>query len=243
MKHKSEHAIGTQRDSIATARRRSLPQQPPQNGIVQGNGNMAISYGTLSLSVADVHAAIPHQLTRRLYFVLLLLLLPASLLALAGTVVAMRLPPLYAARADVMIHMQQPGDAVLRYYTSQNLIIKAPALLGSIAANAQLSYENLSQQISVDFPKGSNIMRIQVENRDPERAVLLLQQILAAYETAIARVELSESATHEVVSAPTMVHGPVYPVPSQFAAIGAALGLMLSMAAFAISGRFRNRHL
>lgn len=163
----------------------------------------------------------------------LLFVLPILMLAGVGLIAAHWIPLRYAASADLMIHMQQPGDAVQRYYASQNLILKAPSLLEPIALSAGSSVEDLSQYLSVDFPKGSDIMRVRYQNVDPQQALTILRKILAAYEIVVAPIELNEGAVHQVVSAPAPLKNAVFPQPSQFAAIGAAIGLIFSMMAFA----------
>lgn len=212
-----------------------------QGGLMQEGPSMVVRHGILPLQATPESPAVQGLNLKRILNFLAVLLVPAVLLAIAGAGIALQIPPRYAAKADVMIHMQQPGDAVLRYFTSQTLIIKSPALLASIAASNQLTYESLSKSVSVDFPKGANIMRVQVSDSQPRLALSMLQGILAAYEKAVAPIELDESASHQIVSGPDMIEIPVFPVPSQFAAIGAALGLILSLAVFALAGHLRKQ--
>jgi capsular polysaccharide biosynthesis protein len=155
---------------------------------------------------------------------------PVILLALAGFGVAFMLAPKFAARADIMIHLQQSGDAVVRYHSSQTVIIKNRSFLAPIAREMQVKPEDMERSLSVDFPKGGDIMRIEYSDHDPGFALEALKRIVLAWQTAALPVELEESAAHQIVASPAVLSEPVFPQPLQFAALGAAIGVFLSMA-------------
>jgi capsular polysaccharide biosynthesis protein len=211
----------------------------PAGEFACADGILSMSYGTMTLAEDEPPAAVEGLSVGRIWFALALFILPALSLSVIGGLASLSLPRRYAASTDLIIHMQQPGDAVQRYYASQNLIMKAPSLLEPVSASVHLPYEELSQHVSVDFPKGSNIMRVRYEDTDPQQALAVLQKILAAYESAITPIELDENVIHQVVSAPTLLKDPVFPVPAQFEAIGGAIGLVFSMLVYAILSLLR----
>lgn len=210
------------------------------DGTFHSGSEMVVGLGTVPFPTADVPQMTRPDPVRNLMSTLAFLALTTVFLALIGAAAALKIPPRYAATTDIMIHMQQPGDTVVRYHASQSLIIKSPALLRPIAAANQLAYADLADDVSVDFPKGSNVMRVEVRNTDPQLATTILRSVMAAYDKSVAPIELDASASHQVISGPDLVDEPVFPVPSQFAAIGAALGLTLSMAILAL-GSWRRR--
>lgn len=167
-------------------------------------------------------------------------MLPVLLCALVAGAASLWLAPRYAARTDMMIHMQQSGDAVLRYFSSQNLVIKNPSVLEPVSRETQLSYETLMRDLSVDFPKGGNVMRIQFIDKDPELALSVVRKVLAEYEKLVVPIELDESVGHQIIAAPYVDASPAFPKPGQFAAIGAALGLIFSMACVALGRQLRS---
>ncbi len=155
---------------------------------------------------------------------------PVILCGLAGVGVAFMLTPKFAARVDIMIHLQQPGDAVVRYHSSQAVIIKNRSFLAPIARDMQVEPDDMERNLSVDFPKGGDIMRIEYSDHDPGFALEALKRVVSAWQTATLPVELEESAAHQIVAQPAVLSEPVFPQPLQFAALGAAIGLFLSMA-------------
>jgi len=155
---------------------------------------------------------------------------PVILCALAGVGVAFMLTPKFAARADIMIHLQQPGDAVVRYHSSQAVIIRNRSFLAPIARDLQVEPDDMERNLTVDFPKGGDIMRIEYSDHDPGFALEALKRIILSWQTAALPVELEESAAHQIVAPPAVLSEPVFPQPLQFAALGAAIGVFLSMA-------------
>lgn len=206
-----------------------------------GNADSSIlmNYGSMNLVNGNTYPITRKSNAGGFLFVLALFILPALSLAVAAGYWSSKLPKRYSASADLIIHMQQPGDAVQRYFASQNLIIKAPSLLEPIATSVNSNYEDFSQYVSIDFPKNSNIMRMRYEDADPEQALTVLRKILVAYESVITPIELNESVIHQVVSAPSVLKDPVFPKLPQFVAIGAAIGFIFSMVVFAMMSLLR----
>ena len=170
---------------------------------------------------------------------LALLLLPIVACAASAYVMSKFIPPVYAARADLVLHLQQSGDAVERYLANQAVIIKSPAVLGPVSEKTGITTEQLDKQLSVEFPKNGSVMRIQYANQSREIALDLTSKILAQFELVINQNEIDENASHQVISPPALLEKPVRPQPLQMAAIGGAIGLVISLIALALVRNLR----
>ena len=171
---------------------------------------------------------------------LALLLLPIVVCATSAYVISKLMHPVYAARTDLILHLQQSGDAVERYLANQAVIIKSPAVLGPISEKTGISTEQLDKQLSVEFPKSGSVMRIQYANQSREIALDLTRKILAQYELVISQSEIDENASHQVISPPALLEKPVRPQPLQMTAIGGAIGLVISLMALALVRTLRS---
>ena len=162
-------------------------------------------------------------------------LVPALGFALLGWSISQYMPQKYGASADIMIHMQQAGDAVVRYHSSQPVIIKSEGFLVNVATATQIPVETLEHNLSVEFPKGGNVMRLEYVDRDPSVALEALRAVISNWQQVMIPVELEESVAHQVVVQPRILAEPAFPKPLQFMAAGAAFGLLFSMAWVAIA--------
>ena len=171
---------------------------------------------------------------------LALLILPIVVCAASAYVISKYIPPVYAARAELILHLLQPGDAVERYLASQAVIIKSPAVLSPVSEKSGISMELLDKQLSVEFPKGGSVMRIQFANQNRDIALDLTRKILTQYELVISQTEENENASHQVLSPPALLQRSVAPKPLQLTAIGGAIGLMISLAALGLIGLLRS---
>jgi capsular polysaccharide biosynthesis protein len=170
---------------------------------------------------------------------LMLLVLPVVVSAASAFAISQFIPPVYAARTETILHVPQSGDAVVRYLASQVAIIKSPAVLDAVSAKSGITAEQIDEQLRVEFPKGGNVMRIQYANKNRSAALDVTQKILAQYELIVSQIEESENTSHQVLSPPELLEEPVTPRPLQLGAIGGAIGLLISLAAFALTTRPR----
>lgn len=170
---------------------------------------------------------------------LALLILPIIVSAVSAYVISQYVPPVYAARTDLVLHLQQSGDAVERYLANQAVIIKSPAVLGPISEKTGIPTEQIDKQLSVEFPKNGSVMRIQYANQSREIALDLTRKILAQFELVIGQNEIDENASHQVISPPALLEKPVRPQSLQMAAIGGAIGLVISLIALALVRNLR----
>jgi capsular polysaccharide biosynthesis protein len=177
--------------------------------------------------------------TRRAIFWLSLAVLPVLVSVTSAYLISQVLTPVYAARTEIILHVQQSGDAVVRYLASQVAIIKSSAILEPVSAKSGLKAESIDERLSVEFPKGGNVMRIQYANENSNVALDITQKILTQYELVVGQVEENESTSHQVLSQPRLLEKPVAPKPLQLAAIGGAIGLMISLGASVLVVRLR----
>ena len=165
---------------------------------------------------------------------LALLILPIIASAISALVISQFIPPIYGARTDLILHLQQSGDAVERYLANQAVIIKSPAVLDPVSEKTGITPEQIDKRLSVEFPKSGSVMRIQYANQSREVALDLTRKILAQYELVISQSEIDENASHQVISPPALLEKPVRPQPLQMTAIGGAVGLVISLIALAL---------
>jgi uncharacterized protein involved in exopolysaccharide biosynthesis len=66
-------------------------------------------------------------------------------------------------------------------------------------------------------------------------------EILAQFELVINQNEIDENASHQVISPPALLEKPVRPQRLQMAAIGGAVGLVISLIALALVRNLRTR--
>lgn len=190
-----------------------------------------LSPGTPSAQRNEIRAAIRW---------LALLILPIIVSAISAYVISQYVPPIYAARTDLVLHLQQSGDAVERYLANQAVIIKSPAVLGPVSEKTGITTEQIDKQLSVEFPKNGSVMRIQYANQSREIALDLTRKILAQFELVINQNEIDENASHQVISPPALLEKPVRPQPLQMVAIGGAIGLVISLIALALVRNLRS---
>ena len=170
---------------------------------------------------------------------LALLILPIFVCATSAFVISKFVPPVYGARTDLILHFQQSSDSVERYLANQAVIIKSPAVLGPVSEKTGITAEQLDKQLSVEFPKSGSVMRIQYENQSREIALDLTGKILAQFELVIGQNEIDENASHQVISPPALLERPVRPQSVQMAAIGGAIGVVISLMALALVRNLR----
>ena len=170
---------------------------------------------------------------------LMLLVLPVVVSAASAFAISQFVPAVYAARTETILHVPQSGDAVVRYLASQVAIIKSPAVLDAVSAKSGITAEQIDEQLRVEFPKGGNVMRIQYANKNRSVALDITQKILAQYELVVSQIEENENTSHQVLSQPELLDKPVTLRPLQLCAIGGAIGLLISLAAFALTTRPR----
>lgn len=170
-----------------------------------------------------------------------LLVLPIIMCAAAAYLISQFFPLVYAARADLVMHMQQSGDAAERYLANQVVIIKSPAVLTPISKETGITNEQLDKELSVEFPENGSVMRIQFASQNPEIALDLTRKILNQFELVIAQTEIDENTSHQVISSPALLEKPVRPQHLQVTAIGGAIGLIISLIALALIRNLRSR--
>jgi capsular polysaccharide biosynthesis protein len=105
--------------------------------------------------------------------------------AAAGYVVAGFGPTVHGARSEIVYHLETTQSADFlrtdRQHTTQLVLIKSRAVLAPVAASAHLSFEELSRKVQATMVAGSEVIRIEVDDRSAARAKDLASAISARY--------------------------------------------------------------
>jgi capsular polysaccharide biosynthesis protein len=172
---------------------------------------------------------------------LALLIAPVVVAAIVAFVGASSLAPAYGARSDVVFHLQQSGDVTERYLATQAVIVRSQTILGPVSHAVGIPIEKLERELSVEFPKGSAVMRLEYADHDGTVALKVVQAIVDRYLAVLSETEGVDKTSHQLLAPPFLLEEPVRPKPMQAAAVAAALGLALSIAAFAFIQQRRGK--
>jgi uncharacterized protein involved in exopolysaccharide biosynthesis len=177
---------------------------------------------------------------RRIGFGLLaLLVLPALVCAAAAFAGAMALDKVHAARADILFHLTRSGDLAERFLATQAVVARSNVVLQPVAAELGVPVDRIDEELSIDFPKGGAVMRIEFASPSATAALDVVKLVTQRYLAALRPIEAAEGATHQVLAAPFLLDEPVWPKPVQATVLGGLLGLAISAAMMALRQRPR----
>ena len=182
---------------------------------------------------ATWHAETSRQL-RWILFWTSLAMGAAVLAAVAGFATASLQPHSYGARAEIALYAPDLAELPEQYLATQTLFVRSHAILGPVAETFRVSTERLVEALSVDFPEGGALMRIQYVDRDRTIALQRLTAIVSAYLSKLEQLESRQNIRHDVLVPPFILEEPVRPRPLQNAAIGGAAGLTIVIVAFVL---------
>jgi uncharacterized protein involved in exopolysaccharide biosynthesis len=169
------------------------------------------------------------------------LAVPALLGAAAGFGGAMALDKVYAARADILFHLTRSGDHAERFLATQAVVARSHAVLGPVAAELGVPVERIDEKLDVDFPMRGAVMRLEFTSQSATAALDTVKLLTQRYLAALRPIESAEGASHQVLAAPFLLDEPVWPRPLQATALGAVLGLAVSVALLALAQQPRRR--
>jgi capsular polysaccharide biosynthesis protein len=172
---------------------------------------------------------------------LALLLAPVVVSAIVAFVGASFLAPAYGARSEVVFHLQQSGDVTERYLATQAVIVRSQTILGPVSHALGIPVDTLDRELSVEFPKGSAVMRLEYADHEGSLALKVIQAIIDRYLLVLSETEGVDKTSHQLLAPPFLLDEPVRPKPIQAAAIGAAIGLALAIGAFALVQQSRGK--
>lgn len=155
----------------------------------------------------------------------------AAIAAIAAFAIASLQRPSYGARAEIALYAPELAELPEQYLTTQTLLVRSHTVLEPVSKLLQAPTDELEDNLSVDFPEGGALMRIQYVNRDSKVALRRLVAIVDGYLAVLEQLESRQSIRHDVLVPPFILEDPVQPRPLQAAAIGAAAGLTIIIVA------------
>lgn len=163
--------------------------------------------------------------------------------AILGLLITMFLiTPKYRAEATMIVNTRQDQTATVtndqitsaqKLVDTYSIIIRSRRVIDPIIEklNIEADYESFVKNIIVESVNDTQVMSIQVENKDPEIALQVVQEIVDRAPGAI--ISTVEAGSVNVVSEPYVnSEVPVSPSKLKNTAIAAFIGLFISSGAF-----------
>lgn len=143
--------------------------------------------------------------------------------------------PVYGAEAEILYRADDPSGArAERELATQQVILQGRGVLQPVAAEAGLTVEELQDKLSVDIVGTSDVLRLQVGDRDVGQAVELTESIAESYvEGWIGDSNATASAVLLTPAYP--LEDPISPGPLQAGAAGMIVGLLVAGVLVAVS--------
>ncbi|KMY52976.1 hypothetical protein AC623_02375 [Bacillus sp. FJAT-27231] len=179
-----------------------------------------------------------HDLVGTLRKHLKLLLCIAFVSALASAIISyFVLTPIYQSTTQLLINQtktdQQPYNpmevqANLQLINTYNVIIKSPVILEKVAdnLNLKLTVKKLSNKITVQNEKDSQVVNVSVEDPDPKQAAAIANEIAAVFQEDIVNIMNVDNVSILAKAEATKGISPVKPQPLLNILIAFIIGLM-----------------
>jgi uncharacterized protein involved in exopolysaccharide biosynthesis len=151
-------------------------------------------------SVDSREPAMRSAAPRRWPWVLVGILL--TVLAMVAAFAASHLrTPVYAAVADVLFSESNslPAQGMEREVATQAVVIASRGIVGPAAADRGVSFDELSERLSVEILRDTNVIRVRVEAEDPQAAQELVGEVIDRYLQHFASTENAAAGTTEVL--------------------------------------------
>lgn len=162
-------------------------------------------------------------------------LLLASIILAAGAaaMAASRMDTVYAAEADILFNLGDRPDVLEKYLATQAVVARSRAVLDPVARNSGESIAMLEHNLTVEFPKGGAVMRLQYADKDADKAHDVLKTVVDGYVALLGRSQFLDAGA-EVLVPVFVLEEPIWPKPLQAAALGGAVGLALAIGGLAL---------
>ncbi len=160
---------------------------------------------------------------------LALMILPVLACAAAAYGGAALLDRIFAARTEILFHLTRPGDQAERFLATQAVVAQSRTVIEPVAAELGVPVERITDDLSVDFPRGSAVMRIEFANHSQTAALDVIKLVTQRYLQALRPIEAAEGASHQILVPPFLLDEPIWPRPLQAVALGGLLGLAVSV--------------
>lgn len=163
--------------------------------------------------------------------------------ALAGLLISsFIIQPKYSASAQMLVNnrgddqqqstsiSQSDINAASSLVDTYAIILKSYDVLEKVKNECRLddSLEKLSSMISVKAVNSTQVMRITVENNDPQKAINICSSLVKLAPDAI--INAIDAGSVSTISSPYTTGRPISPSKRNFTLIGGLLGLFLSAA-------------
>lgn len=164
-------------------------------------------------------------------------------LAAIGALITSQLQsPVYRATTLVLVDSRPTGQDTYSDLQASNqlvttyasLITQPVVLQRAIRQVGGTSAADLGTQVHVSTQTGTQILQIQVDNSDPQRAAALANALANALTAQLAVDNLANSTNIRIFQPATPPATPYQPRPALFGLGGGVLGLMLSVAIIAV---------
>ena len=167
-----------------------------------------------------------HPMARLAVVCLALLLLPPAL-AVGWSFTR---PTTYAAQVDLVLvaSASSSADAINRDLATHQVLVTRQPLVDAVARTVQRDPDDLRRNLTAEVVEQSNVLRLQVVDRDSARAQRTAQNLALQYTAAAGQLAgTTDMARVRMVGAATVLDQPFGPKPLQAAAAGTLLGLVL----------------
>lgn len=146
------------------------------------------------------------------------------------------LTPRYQASINLIVNTRQDGvttvtndniNSAKNMISTYAVVIKSNTVLNEVIQTLQLdmSYDDLSDMISIDSVNSTQVMAITVENEDPLLAGKIAQAVADIAPDVI--VDKVEAGSCKVVSDVRIDTNPVFPSTKKYTAVAALLGMVV----------------
>lgn len=170
-----------------------------------------------------------------------MMMLPILIGTAGGYFGARHMTPIFGAESEIMFAQRDRAEIAEQYLATQALIAQSRTVLQPVASDASTPLAQVQENLSIDFPKSSAIMRIRYIDEDPAHAFDMLQAIIEQYMALTGGSRSDERIVRQLLVPPFNLDEPVRPKPLQLAAIGGVIGLAIAIAGFAVLLQLRER--
>jgi capsular polysaccharide biosynthesis protein len=173
------------------------------------------------------------KVSRGLVAALLLLILPVILSGGVAFISTSRMEPVYGAESDILFDWGARADVLEKFLATQAVLARSQAVLSPVSVALGLPLETLEENLSIEFLRGSAVMRIQYADNDANRAMEVNKAIVESYSGLLNNISFINSARYTLVTA-RVLDEPVWPKPLQATAVGIAVGMAIGIAALTL---------
>ena len=182
---------------------------------------------------------------------LLWLILSAVIFAVAGwAFTTYAITPQYEASVNMIVNTKTDGlstvstdniNSARNLVSTYAIIIKSNTVLNQVIRDLDvknMTYEALENKVSVNAINDTQVMRIAVQDPDPELARKLVKEIAKISPEEI--VDAVEAGSCKVVSQVRVSSSPISPNVAKNTAVSAIVGIVVTMAIVVIKSLFAN---